>query len=87
MAECNFIIPFSGSPNDILSKAQTAIQNQDGIFDGDDTSGNFKVSVMGSTIKGSYSVMGQDLDIVIESKPFLIPCSTIESFLRNKLGG
>lgn len=86
MAECNFIIPFAGPSNNVLSKAQTAIQNQGGIFDGDETSGNFKVSVMGSTIKGSYSVMGQDLDIVIESKPFLVPCSTIESFLRSKLG-
>ena len=85
MAACNFIIPFTGSPNSVLSKAETAIQNQGGTFTGDETGGNFKLSIMGSTIKGSYSVIGQDLDIVIESKPFLIPCSTIESFLRGKL--
>ena len=83
---CNFIIPFAGSSHVVLSKAQTAIQNQGGTFTGDEAGGNFRVSVMGSTIKGSYSVTGQDLDIVIESKPFLIPCSTIESFLRTKLG-
>ena len=86
MAACNFIIPFTGSPNSVLSKAETVIQNQGGTFTGDETGGNFKLSIMGSTIKGSYSVIGQDLDIVIESKPFLIPCSTIESFLRGKLG-
>ncbi len=86
MAACNFIIPFAGPPNVVLSKAQTAIQNQGGTFTGDEASGNFRVSVFGSTVKGSYSVTGQDLDIVIDSKPFLIPCSTIESFLRTKLG-
>jgi hypothetical protein len=87
MAECNFIIPFAGFPNGVLLKAQTAIQNQGGTFNGDEAGGSFKLSIMGSTIKGSYSVRGQDLDVVIESKPFLIPCSTIESFLRNKLMG
>jgi len=87
MAACNFIIPFAGPPNSVLAKAQTAIQSQGGTFTGDETGGNFYVSVMGNTIKGSYTVMGQDLDIVIESKPFLIPCSTIESFLKSKLVG
>ncbi len=87
MGACSFRIPFSGNTNDILSKAKTAIQSQDGIFSGDESAGNFNVSVLGNVIKGSYSVMDQDLNIVIESKPFFIPCSTIESFLKNKIGG
>ena len=82
---CQFTIPFSGAANDILSKAKTAIQSQDGSLTGDESSGDFDVSVFGNTIKGSYSVAGNDLEIVIQSKPFLIPCSTIESFLKNKL--
>ena len=82
---CQFTIPFSGSASDILSKAKTAIQSQDGSLTGDESSGDFDVSVFGNTIKGSYSVAGNDLEIVIQSKPFLIPCSTIESFLKNKL--
>jgi len=86
MSACNFIIPFSGRANDILSKAKNAILSQNGTFEGDDLMGNFDVTVLGSTIKGSYSVTGQDLNMVIESKPFLIPCSTIESFLKNKIG-
>lgn len=83
---CQFTIPFTGRPNDILSKAKFAIHSQDGTFNGDESAGDFSVSVLGSIIKGSYAVAGQQLNIVIESKPFLIPCSTIESFLRNKLG-
>lgn len=87
MAACNFTIPFSGAPQDVLRKAQSAVQQQGGTFNGDTNSGDFHVSVFGNTIKGSYTVEGQSLEIVIDSKPFLIPCSTIEGFLKSQIGG
>ncbi|MDQ3682136.1 MAG: hypothetical protein M3352_03570 [Bacteroidota bacterium] len=87
MAACNFSIPFSGSSQDVLNKAKSSVQSQGGNFNGDERGGTFDVSVFGNTIKGSYSVSGQNLDIIIDSKPFLIPCSTIESFLKNQIGG
>jgi len=83
---CRFTIPFTGNAIDVLSKAKTAIQSQGGTLNGDDSVGDFNVSVFGNTINGTYSVAGSDLDIVIQSKPFLIPCSSIESFLKNKIG-
>ena len=61
------------------------MQSQGGTFEGDVSGGNFQVSVFGSTIAGSYTVSGNDLNIVIHDKPFLVPCSTIEGFLRNKI--
>lgn len=82
---CNFTIPFSGAPLDVLRKAKSAVVSQGGSFNGDDLQGVFQVSVMGSAIKGSYTVSGQDLNIHIDSKPFLIPCNTIEGFLRNQI--
>ncbi len=86
MAACNFSFPFSGSAEDVLMKAKSSVQSQGGNFNGNETNGIFDVSVFGNTIKGSYSVSGQNLDIIIDSKPFLIPCSTIESFLKNQIG-
>lgn len=83
---CNFSIAFSGSADIILAKARKAVEGQGGKFEGDTTSGNFHVSVFGSTIGGSYSVEGQKLAIVISDKPFLIPCSTIEGYLKDKIG-
>jgi hypothetical protein len=83
---CRFTIPFTGKPGDVLSRAKTAIQSQRGALNGDDSAGDFNVSVLGNTIRGTYSIAGSDLDVVIESKPFLIPCSTIESFLKSKIG-
>lgn len=85
MSACNFTIPFSGDAETILRKAKSAVESQGGSFTGDQSAGNFDVSVFGNTIAGSYSVAAQSLDIVIDSKPFLVPCSTIESFLTKQL--
>jgi len=85
MSACNFSIPFSGEAETILNKAKSAIESQNGNFSGDTNSGNFDVSVFGNTIKGSYTVSGKNLSLTITDKPFLIPCSTIENFLKSKI--
>jgi hypothetical protein len=82
---CQFSIPFSGTSVEVLNRAKSAVQNQGGAFKGDQQSGAFQVNVLGSAIKGSYRVSGQELNITIESKPFLIPCNTIENFLRTQI--
>ena len=82
---CKFKIPFSGSTQQVLNKARTAVEGQGGIFSGDESSGNFEVSVMG-TIKGSYTVLGNELDIMIDSKPLFVSCGMIEGFLKSKIG-
>ena len=85
MAACNFSVPFTKSATDILDKAKQTIESQNGTFTGDENNGSFDVSVFGNTVKGSYTVQGQNLVIEITEKPFLVPCSMIESFLVNKL--
>ena len=85
MSACNFTIPFSGSPGEVLQKAQAAIRDQGGLFRGDGTSGIFELTVLGSSIKGSFNISGQDLNVAIDSKPFMIPCSTIQSYLTKHL--
>ncbi len=82
---CSFSIPFSGAPADVLGRARSAVQNQGGAFKGNENSGAFEVSVFGSAIRGSYQVSGQNLLISIDSKPFFVPCNTIEGFLRNQI--
>ena len=82
---CNFSIPFTGSAEQVLNKARSAVQGQGGLFEGDLSGGNFNVSVMGNTIRGSYSVIGQQMNIIISDKPFFVPCGTIEGFLKNQL--
>ncbi|MDB5197296.1 MAG: hypothetical protein JWP88_1667 [Flaviaesturariibacter sp.] len=87
MAACNFSIPFSGEATGVLAKAKAAVQKQGGTFTGDTNSGQFGVSVFGNDIAGSYTVTGNNMNIVIDSKPFLVPCSAIEGFLKSQIAG
>lgn len=85
MSACIFSIPFSGEAAVILEKAKAAVESQQGTFTGDTDSGNFEVTVFANTIKGLYVISGAHLNITITHKPFLIPCSTIEGFLKSKI--
>ncbi|RYF87161.1 MAG: hypothetical protein EOO03_10930 [Chitinophagaceae bacterium] len=85
MAACNFTIPFTGDAEAVLGKAQRAVEKQSGSFTGDTNAGNFSVAFFGQEIVGTYTVAGSDLNIVIESKPFMVPCNAIESFLKSQI--
>lgn len=82
---CDFSIPFAGDAEAILAKARGAVQSQGGNFNGDVNNGEFNVSVFGNKIVGNYAVSGQTLNITITDKPFMVPCSAIESFLKGQL--
>lgn len=84
MSKCNFSIPFSGSADEVFSKAKAAVEKQGGNFNGDANSGNFSINVFG-TISGSYTVSGNQLNIVIEDKPMMIPCGAIENVLKSQI--
>jgi hypothetical protein len=85
MAKCNFSIAFTGSPDDVFNKAKAAVEKQGGSFSGNNSSGNFSINVFG-TISGSYTISGQTLQISIEDKPMMIPCSAIENVLKSQIG-
>ncbi len=85
MSGCNINIPFTDSVSAEIAKAKAAIENQNGTFHGDDNSGEFEVTVLANTIKGSYSVTGKILNIIISNKPFFLPCSTIEGLLLKEI--
>lgn len=85
MAECNFSIPFNAPALQIITKAKSAIINQNGIFNGDEKSGEFQVSLFGNTIKGNYTITRQVMNLVITQKPFFVPCSTIENLLMKEI--
>ena len=85
MSKCTFSIGFSGSPEDVFNRAKSAVEKQGGSFSGDATGGNFSIQVFG-TISGSYTVTGQELNIVIDDKPMMIPCAAIENALKSQIG-
>lgn len=82
---CDFSIPFSGDPQAMLAKARSAVQGRGGDFNGTADSGDFTVSIFGNKIVGNYTLAGQTLHVNITDKPFMVPCSAIESFLKGQL--
>ena len=82
---CDFSIPFTGSPEEVLAKAKSTVQSQGGNFNGDANNGDFTVSVFGNKIVGNYTVSGNILNISITDKPFMVPCNAIEGFLKGQL--
>ncbi|MBS1743517.1 MAG: hypothetical protein JST81_10820 [Bacteroidetes bacterium] len=85
MSSCTFSIPFEGTPDKVLIKARFAVESQGGTFTGDTNAGEFAVTAFGNSIAGSYTVAGQNMNIIITDKPFMIPCSMIEGFLKSQL--
>jgi hypothetical protein len=69
----------------VISKAKAAIESYNGTFNGDNTSGEFGITVYGNTVKGTYTVAGQVMNLVITHKPFFVPCSTIENLLLKEI--
>lgn len=85
MSACNFSLPFSGTPDEILRKSRELMERKGGSFSGDDQKGSFEITIIGCTISGSYVVVAEALVIDIENKPFFIPCETVETYLRDRL--
>lgn len=85
MAACNFSIEFSGTATEITEKAKQIVEVKGGTFAGDNEKGRFDISLLGATIAGNYTVNGSALDIIIEEKPFFVPCDTVENYFRYKL--
>ena len=82
---CNIQLPFTEAAESAVQKARAAVESQNGTFDGNNESGNFELNVFGNNIKGNYTISGKILNLEITDKPFFVPCSTIESFLKKQI--
>lgn len=82
MAQCNFSIPFSSSPESLSLQAQKAIMSAGGTFQGDATAGAFGVSTPLGDIRGNYVIQDSVIHVTIATKPFLVSCGMIEKQLR-----
>lgn len=83
MSQCSFSIPINITPAQVASKAKAAITNAGGQFVGNEQSGAFHISTPMGAIRGSYVIEGTYLNVIIESKPFLLGCGMIEKQLKS----
>lgn len=85
MATCNINIPFTQPASELINSLRTKVQTQGGTFSGDETSGTISVPLLGSKIAGTYTISGQQVNIVITDKPFLVSCNQIQGYLTGSL--
>ena len=85
MPACNFNINFSSSASDLVQNMKTKIIGQGGTATGDESGGDFSVSLFGSNISGSYTISGQQMAVIIDHKPFLISCNQIQNYLQSSV--
>ena len=85
MAACTFTLPITIQVTDLVKTLQSKIEGQGGKFTGTETDGTFGISLMGSTISGSYTIEGAQITIIINEKPFFIGCEQIRGYLLNNL--
>jgi len=67
-------------------KVKAIITQQGGKFEGNAECGFFDGNSVLGTIKVKYhSISHNEIEIIIEDKPFLVPCQTIEAKIKKYL--
>jgi hypothetical protein len=79
---CVFNVPYASKIDDLLAKGLRESKNFDGQFEGTAQNGFFSFRALGGTFTGTYKVGETTIEIIIQDKPFLIPCGVIETFIR-----
>jgi hypothetical protein len=89
MASCPpFQVTVQGDLQQTLDRVRADVQAHGGQFSGDLTSGSVSgpVPVLG-TIEADYAVEGNTVTITVTNRPFLVPCSTIETQAQQYFSG
>jgi hypothetical protein len=82
----SFIVKLTSELSAILNKVKSLITGKGGKFEGNTECGSFDGKSVLGPIKVKYrSISDDEIEIVIEDKPFLIPSQTIESAIKNYL--
>lgn len=82
---CKFGITYSGNLDNLYTLAIEEIKHYDAQYTGSKSGGTFIINVLGGTFEGRFIINGNTVDWEIKKKPFFIPCSLIENFLRNHI--
>ena len=82
----SFIVKLKNEVSSILRTLKSVITKQGGKFEGNSECGFFDSKSVLGTIKVKYrSISRNEVEIIIEDKPFLIPSQTIEARIKQYL--
>ena len=79
----SFVVKLHNVISSILEKVKAEIKDSGGRFEGNEKCGCFQGKSFLGMIKGGYrSISDTEVEITIESKPFILPYRTIESKIK-----
>jgi hypothetical protein len=82
----SFIVKLKNEISSILTKVKSIITGRGGRFEGNTECGSFDGKSVLGTIKVKYrSISDNEIEIIIEDKPFIIPAQMIESQIKKYL--
>ena len=82
----SFIVKLKNEISSILNKIKSIITGRGGKFEGNTECGSFDGKSVLGTIKLKYrSISDNEIEIIIEDKPFIIPSQAIESAIKKYL--
>jgi hypothetical protein len=82
----SFIVKLTHEISPILRKVKSIITGQGGRFEGNTECGFFDGKSLLGTIKVKYrNLSNNEVEIIIEDKPFIVPTQTIESEIKKYL--
>jgi hypothetical protein len=82
MNRCEFTINFDGDSIELFQRALKESQKYNAVVEGDAYNGGFTIKSHFGYFAGSYAIDENVLRIALSSKPFYLPCKTIESIIR-----
>ncbi len=81
----SFNIPLSGSAEQFLGKAKTAVEKAGGTLNGDEKAGTIAISTPIGGIQARYEIVDTTATIHIDEKPFFLSVDKIRSTLTKYL--
>lgn len=85
MADCDFEITYSKTPDQVKKIITEEITSTDGNIQINDNRGSFTIAVPGGQVTGDVVFGENTLSVTITDKPDLIPCTIIKSVIQEYL--
>lgn len=83
MAVCRFVFDFAISEEKLVERIRAHVHRAGGSFEGSTSDGSFHLPTPVGEFKGYYQISGGTILLEVTDKPFFVPCSAIESKLRD----
>ncbi|MGQ9920401.1 MAG: hypothetical protein ACUVRZ_03620 [Desulfobacca sp.] len=85
MGQCQFSYQLREPAAVLLGQIQQIAKEYGGEFQGDEKSGQLSLSSWIGTIAAEYTIDGDQLQLTVTEKPFLVGCATIDATIRQYL--